>query len=105
MKRFAILALGALMSGLPAATPFVFAQSAPTVASTLTEVIFNVPGMTCATCPITVRIAMGGVEGVLSVEVDFDTRSATVVFDPALTDAAAIAEASAQAGYAADIRG
>ena len=105
MKPYAILALGALMLGLPAATPFVFAQSAPAAASTLTEVSFDVPGMTCATCPITVKIAMSGVEGVQSVEVDFDSLSATVIFDPALTDAAAIAEASAQAGYPADVRG
>ena len=102
MKHFAILALGTLMLGLPPTTPIAFAQSAPAVASTLTEVSFNVPG---ATCPITVKIAMSGVEGVQSVEVDFDTRSATVLFDPALTDAAAIAEASAQAGYPADVRG
>ena len=105
MKYFAILALGTLMLGLPPTTPIAFAQAAPAVASTLTEVSFNVPGMTCATCPITVKIAMSGVQGVQSVEVDFDTRSATVLFDPALTDAAAIAEASAQAGYPADVQG
>lgn len=105
MKHLAILALGSLMLGLPAATPAAFAQSAPAAASTLTEVRFEVPGMTCATCPITVKIAMSAVEGVQSVEVDFDSRSATVIFDPALTDAAAIAEASAQAGYPAAVRG
>ncbi len=104
MKRFAILALGTLMLGLPANAPVVFAQSATTAAA-LTEVRFDVPDMTCATCPITVKIAMSGVEGVQSVEVDFDTRSAKVIFDPALTDAAAIAEASAQAGYPAAVRG
>ena len=105
MKRFAILALGALMLGLPAATPFVFAQSAPATASTLTEVTFDVPDMTCGLCPVTVKAAMSGVEGVQSVEVDFDSRSAMVIFDPALTDAATIAEASAQAGYPANVKG
>ena len=105
MKRFAILTLGALMLGLPAAAPMVLAQSATTAAATLTEVSFDVPDMTCALCPLTVKTAMSGVEGVQSVEVDFDTRSATVIFDPALTDAAAIAEASAQAGYPAAVRG
>ena len=106
MKRFAILALGALMLGLPATTPVVFAQSATTAAAaTLTEVSFDVPDMTCALCPVTVKAAMSGVEGVQSVEVDFDSRSATVIFDPALTNAAAIAEASAQAGYPANVKG
>lgn len=105
MKRFAILALGALLFGLPATAPVVFAQTATTAAAALTEVSFNVPDMTCALCPLTVKTAMSGVEGVQSVEVDFDSRSATVVFDPALTNAAAIAEASAQAGYPANVKG
>ena len=80
------------------------ALSAPAWAATQT-VTLSVTGMTCATCPITVKIAMSGVEGVQSVEVDFDSRSAIVIFDPALTNAVAIAEASAQAGYPADVRG
>jgi len=42
MKRFAILALGALMLGLPVATPMALAQSA-TAAATMTEVSFDVP--------------------------------------------------------------
>ncbi len=105
MKRLAILALGTLVLGLPATAPMVLAQSATTTAATLTEVSFDVPDMTCALCPLTVKTAMSGVEGVQSVEVDFDTRSATVIFDPALTDVAAIAEASAQAGYPAIVKG
>lgn len=105
MKRFAILALGALMLGLPATAPMVLAQTATTAAAALTEVSFDVPDMTCALCPLTVKTAMSGVEGVQSVEVDFDSRSATVVFDPAVTNTAAIAEASAQAGYPANVKG
>lgn len=105
MKRFAILALGALMLGMPATAPGVLAQTATTAAAALTEVSFDVPDMTCALCPLTVKTAMSGVEGVQSVEVDFDSRSATVTFDPALTNAAAIAEASAQAGYPANVKG
>lgn len=105
MKRFAILVLGALITGFPVAAPMVFAQSATTAATTMTQVSFDVPDMTCALCPVTVKAAMSGVEGVQSVEVDFDARSATVIFDSALTDAAAIAEASAQAGYPANVKG
>lgn len=104
MKRIAILALGALMLGLPVAAPFAFAQSTPTAAPALTEVTFDVPDMTCELCPLTVKTAMSGVEGVQSVEVDFDARKATVIFDAALTDAAAIAEASRQAGYPATVQ-
>lgn len=105
MKRLAILALGTIMLGLPVSAPMILAQSTTTAAAALTEVLFDVPDMTCATCPITVEIAMSGVEGVQSVEVDFDTLSARVIFDRAVTTAAAIAEASAQAGYPATVKG
>ncbi len=104
MKHLAVLTLGTLTLGLPVTAPFAFAQSAPEAAPALAEVRFDVPGMTCALCPLTVKTAMSGVEGVQSVEVDFDSLSATVIFDPALTDAAAIAEASAQAGYPAAVK-
>ena len=105
MKRFAILALGTLMLGLPSVAPTAFAQSAPEAAPVLAEVTFDVPGMTCALCPVTVKAAMSGVEGVQSVEVNFEARTAHVIFDPALTDAAAIASASEQAGYPAVVEG
>lgn len=105
MKFLATVALGALMTGLPVTAPMVIAQSATTAAPSLAQVSFDVPDMTCALCPLTVKAAMSGVDGVQSVEVDFDARSATVTFDPVLTDAAAIAEASAQAGYPANVKG
>jgi len=62
---------------------------------------FAIENMTCAACPITVRKAMQGVEGVKSVDVDFDAKTATVVFDPAVTTADKIAQASTNAGYPA----
>jgi len=103
MKRITILALGALMVGLPALTSAAFAQAAAEAAQS--EATFYVANMTCALCPVTVRRAMSGVAGVQSVEVNFDARTAHVVYDPALTDAAAIARASAQAGYPAAVQG
>jgi mercuric ion binding protein len=41
---------------------------------------------------------------VLLVEIDFGARTATVVFDPSVTNAAAIAAASTNAGYPAAAR-
>ena len=83
--------------------PATFAQAAAEAAQS--EATFYVANMTCALCPVTVRRAMSGVAGVQSVEVNFDARTAHVVFDPALTDAEAIARASAQAGYPAEVQG
>ena len=66
---------------------------------------FAVDNMTCALCPVTVKRAMEGVEGVHAVEIDFEARTATVVFDTAATSAEAIATASANAGYPARVSG
>ncbi len=63
--------------------------------------VFAVENMTCPLCPVTVRTAMEQVSGVKSVTVDFDAKTATVVFDPAQARPDAIAKASADAGYPA----
>ena len=62
---------------------------------------FTVENMTCATCPIAVKKAMSRVEGVESVTVDYDSKTAVAVFDPAQTSAKAIADASTDVGYPA----
>ena len=63
--------------------------------------VFTVENMTCALCPVTVRKAIEQVNGVKSVKVDFDAKTATVVFDPAQATPEAIAKASTNAGYPA----
>ncbi len=103
MNRFATLVLGAMLAGLPVLAPATFAQSATEAVQS--EATFYVDNMTCALCPVTVKAAMSGVEGVKSVEIDFPARTAHVVFDPGLTDATAIAHASEQAGYPAAVQG
>lgn len=75
--------------------------AAQTAADTKT-VTFAVESMTCATCPITVRKAMEKVDGVQSVAVSFEARTATVVFDPAVATPQQIGAASTRAGYPAD---
>lgn len=75
--------------------------SAAATQSTATYAIAN---MTCAMCPITVRTAMEHVDGVKSVQVDFNAKTATVKFDPSRTTLKAIAAASTNAGYPATIK-
>ena len=62
---------------------------------------FAVENMTCPACPFTVKRAMARVEGVKSVIVNFDAKTATAIFDPAVTTAEDIAAASASVGYPA----
>jgi mercuric ion binding protein len=110
VKPNCIIAIG-LIALAAFAMPFVapvtsqILISVAQAAETEQTATFDVPGMTCALCPVTVRKAMEGVAGVRSVTVDFDARTATVVFDPARTTIEAIAAASANAGYPAVVRG
>jgi len=62
---------------------------------------FAIEKMTCAACPITVKGAMKKVEGVMSVSVDFDSKTAVVVFDPSVATADEIAAAASNVGYPA----
>jgi len=74
--------------------------SAPSFAAEQT-VSMDIERMTCALCPLTVRKAMERVDGVQQVEVDFDSKTATVTFDDAKTTAIEIAQASTDVGYPA----
>ena len=56
-------------------------------------VTLSVPDMTCAACPITVKLALSKVEGVSQVSVSYPDREAVVTFNDALT------EATSDAGY------
>jgi mercuric ion binding protein len=62
---------------------------------------YSVEKMTCALCPVTVKKAIEKVDGVTSVKVDFDTKTATVTFDDDVATSDAVAEASTNAGYPA----
>ena len=111
MKRFLMVAGATLLlgaGGLVGGTAF-WPTAAPVVAagevSALETASFAVEGMWCALCPLTVKTAIERVEGVREVVVDYQSQSATVTFDPALTNDAAIAAASTNAGYPAARRG
>jgi len=75
-------------------------SAAPLLAAEQT-VKFDVPDMFCASCPYIVEAAMGGVEGVISVMADIDSRTAIVVFDDEITTISDIALASTNSGYEA----
>lgn len=62
---------------------------------------FVIAKMTCGSCPIIVNKAMSAVRGVQFVAIDADRKVATVRYDPKVTSIAAIAAASANAGYPA----
>lgn len=88
MRR--VLLFAALLIGL--SVPVAAEEQAVTLA---------VDKMFCAMCPITVTKAMEKVDGVSSVKVDYETRTAVVIFEDTETDWQTVALASTNAGYPA----
>lgn len=68
-------------------------------------VTLAVPGMTCATCPITVKKALTKVTGVARVDVNLDKLEAVVTFDDAKTAVAALTKATTDAGNPSTVKG
>jgi mercuric ion binding protein len=66
-------------------------------------VALAIPGMSCAACPVTVKIALNRVPGVTATMVNFDNRQAIVTFDDAKTDVEALLRATGEAGYPATL--
>lgn len=65
---------------------------------------FNIQKMSCATCPLQVKAAIGRLKGVQRVDVSLETRTATVAFDPSQTGQATIASAATEIGYPTQLR-
>ena len=74
------------------------ALSAPAWSATQT-VTLSVAGMTCASCPITIKKALNKVEGVEKIEVSLEKKKAVVTFDDAKTTVEALLEATTNVGY------
>jgi periplasmic mercuric ion binding protein len=66
--------------------------------------VLDVQNMTCGLCPITVKKSLQKVGGVSEVAVDFAKKTATVKFDADITNASALMEATAKAGYPSTVR-
>lgn len=65
------------------------------------KVCFEVQGMTCATCPLTVKMAVKKLKGVVEVKASLQDKSAVVDFDSQKINAAEIKTAIDSVGYKA----
>lgn len=80
------------------------AMTSPVWSATQT-VTLSVPGMNCATCPITVKKALTKLSGVSKTDVNLDRREAKVRFDDAKTNVEALTRATKDAGYPSTVVG
>jgi mercuric ion binding protein len=63
------------------------------------QVTLTVPTMDCATCPVTIKVALMKVPGVSRAVVSYAHRDAKVTFDDAKTTVAELTRATDAAGY------
>ena len=81
------------------------AMGATAVASAAVQTVtLDVPGMTCSSCPITVKKALMKVEGVQEVKTDFEKKVAVVTFDDTKTNSVKVSMASSNAGYPVTVK-
>lgn len=77
----------------------VLTAASPLVAAETRTVTLDIPKMDCPLCPITVEAALHKVDGVDKVDVDLETRSATVTFDDTRARIEDLTTATTDSGY------
>lgn len=77
----------------------------PPTWAAMQTVTLSVPGMNCAACPITVKKALGQVNGVARTDVSLARRDATVSFDDTKTNVEALLRATKEAGFPSNVTG
>ena len=65
------------------------------------SVTLELQNMTCVMCKFTIKKALQGVEGLEEANVDYDTKTAKVTFNPQKTSVDALIKATTDAGYPA----
>ena len=67
------------------------------------SVILDMQNMTCTLCKFTIKKALQGVEGVEKANVDYNSKTASVTFNPQKTSVDALIKATTDAGYPATV--
>lgn len=81
-----------------------FALSFNINAAETKTISLDVPGMTCKFCPITIRKALKKVPGVIDATAEYDSKTATVTFDPTKTNIETLIKTTANAGYPSTLK-
>jgi len=82
--------------GIAASLLLLLTASAWAAPKTLT---LDVPGMTCPTCPVTIKKALLKQPGVTAVTVRYEKKQLDVTFDDAKTNPTAIMKSTASVGF------
>lgn len=82
---------------------WIFAVSQPVWAESRTAVL-TIPGMSCAACPLTIKMALTRIAGVTGMTFNVDSRQAIVHFDTSKTNVEALLSATGDAGYPSTLK-
>lgn len=82
---------------------WILAVSQPVWAESRTAVL-AIPGMSCAACPLTIKMALNRITGVKGMTFNLDSRQAIVQFNAAKTTVEALLRATGDAGYPATLK-
>jgi periplasmic mercuric ion binding protein len=67
-------------------------------------VTLDVQNMTCATCPIAVRMSLTRLDGVDKADVSYEHKTATVTFNPQNVTTDQLTQATTNAGYPSTVK-
>lgn len=81
-----------------------FVLAAPALAGEPKVAVLDVPSMNCSLCPVSVKMALSRVHGVIDVKADLATKRAEVRYDPDKVAPDALAKAVSEAGFPAIVR-
>lgn len=90
-----ILIVGSILGALVGSSSTFAAQQIVTL---------DVPGMTCSTCPITVKKAVMKVDGVQEAKINYERREAVVIFEDSTASIEKIQLATADSGYPSTVK-
>jgi len=104
INKIALWSVTVFVAGLlafPYLTPTLFVSNQnPIVTNThVREVVLDVPGMTCAACPVTIQKSLARLDGVIEVHASFEDKNVIIKYDPAKIATQDLMEATRNAGY------
>lgn len=104
INKISLWVVTLLIAGLlaiPYLTPVVYATSPEPlqINTQVREVVLDIPGMTCASCPVTIQKSLKKVDGVIAATASFEDKTATVRYDPSKISTKDLLEATRNAGY------
>lgn len=84
--------------------PIIHAEPSSPMQNSRQTIVLNVQNMTCPMCKFTIKKALSSVAGTEKVNVNFEDKTATVMFNSQKTNNIALIKAITNAGYPATVK-